>query len=57
MEIKQLISKRAKGRLLNLKIDSVSCRGRHIFAINAQCMDENENVEIIHLGKYRNNYF
>lgn len=51
--IKKLISERAKGRMLNLKVDSASRRGRHVFGINAQCMNQNEDIEIIHLGKYR----
>lgn len=50
--MKELISERVKGKIINLKIDSASRRGRHVFAINAQFMNGHEDVEIIHLGKY-----
>lgn len=50
--IREILRSRMQKRMLSLKIDSASRRGRAIFGINAQYADEDGQVRIRHLGKF-----
>ena len=47
-----LLSSRLKHKIISLKIDSASRKGRSVFGINLQYATEEGEVKIAHLGKY-----
>lgn len=49
--LRKIIAEEVKGKIICLKIDSASRRGRSVFGINLQYIDENGNVCVRHLGK------
>lgn len=56
MLLRKVITEELKEKVLCLKIDSATRKGRSVFGINLQFIDENGQVRIRHLGMYKYNF-